>query len=275
MHNGLVTTIGIGSFYESFEHVGKSYLESVNALDYRLIHGKACLITPAMYNINFSEISYPTQDFELLYSALISRNMNTAVAIIQRLYHYAKSKHCTLHAAKYICYDTFSILKKMPAFVNIGYVNTLSQDLNITRLTNFETIDDFFSSLLNIVQNMTVSENAPNTASNNHIGQELVNYISTHCFSYDFHVAGMAEHFSISRQYLRKLFMDYTGMGISDYIMQLKLEKAMQLLRETDMTLQDIVVEIGNTDVSGFIRLFKQKTGMTPGQYRKNNSTTH
>ena len=56
--------------------------------------------------------------------------------------------------------------------------------------------------------------------------------------------------------------------------MNLKLEKAMQLLRDTDMNLQDIVVEIGNTDVSGFIRLFKQKTGMTPGQYRKN-STNH
>lgn len=272
LQNGLVTTIGVGCFYDSFEHVGKSYLESVNALDYRMIHGKDCLITPDMYNVNFSEISYPTQDLELLHSALMARNLDTAITIIHRLYHYTKSKHCTLHAAKYICYDTFSILKKMPAFVNIGYVNTLSHDLNITHLTNFETIDDFFTSLLNIVQNIAFSENDKETSSENSIGQELVNYICTHCFSYDFQVTGMAEHFSISRQYLRKLFKDYTGMGISDYIMKLKLEKAMQLLRETDMTLQDIVVEIGNTDVSGFIRLFKQKTGMTPGQYRKNNS---
>lgn len=269
LHNGLVTTIGVGSFYDSFEHVGKSYLESTNALDYRLIHGKACLITPDIYNTNFSENSYPTKDLEALHSALMSRNIDMTIASIQSLYRYAKSRHCSLHAAKYICYDTFSILKKMPAFVNMGYVNTLSQDLNITRLTNFETVDDFFNALLNIVQNIFVSENNKEAASNSNIGQELVNYVSTHCFSYDFQVTGMAEHFSMSRQYLRKLFMDYTGMGISDYIMKLKLEKAMQLLRETDMTLQDIVVEIGNTDVSGFIRLFKQKTGMTPGQYRK------
>ena len=81
----------------------------------------------------------------------------------------------------------------------------------------------------------------------------------------------MAEHFSISPQYMRKLFKNHTGVGISEYISNIKLEKAMYLLRDTDMNLQDIVIEIGNTDVSGFVRSFKQKTGMTPGQYRKTN----
>ena len=43
----------------------------------------------------------------------------------------------------------------------------------------------------------------------------------------------------------------------------------MQLLRETDMSMNEIVVEIGNTDVSGFMRFFKKNTNQTPGQYRK------
>ena len=271
LQNNLLSTIGVGSFYDSFEHVGKSYLESVNALDYRMIHGKNCLITPDMYNINQPELSYPTGELESLHTALNARNADNALAVIQRLYHYSKSQHCTLHAAKYICYDTFSILKKMPAFVKIGYVNTLSQNLNITHLTDFETIDDFFTALMDIVQKIMVPEDNEENETKNSIGPELVNYISTHCFSYDFQITGMAEHFHISPQYMRRLFKKHTGISLSDYIMDLKLEKAKQLLRDTDMTLQNIVVEIGNTDVSGYIRLFKQKTGMTPGQYRKAN----
>ena len=68
---------------------------------------------------------------------------------------------------------------------------------------------------------------------------------------------------------MRRLFKERTGRTISEYVANLKLEKAMQLLQETDKSLQEIVLDIGNTDVSGFIRLFKQRTGMTPGQYRK------
>ena len=96
-------------------------------------------------------------------------------------------------------------------------------------------------------------------------------YTQQHCFSYNFQVSTIAEHFSISQPSMRKIFREYTGIGISDYVTNIKMEKAMQLLRETDTNVQEIVTEIGNTDASAFIRLFKKKTGMTPGQYRKAN----
>ena len=72
----------------------------------------------------------------------------------------------------------------------------------------------------------------------------------------------------VFRDSILKLFKRRTGMTISDYVTNLKIEKAMDLLRNTNLSTQEIVQEIGNADVSGFIRLFKQKTGMTPSQYR-------
>ena len=59
-------------------------------------------------------------------------------------------------------------------------------------------------------------------------------------------------------------------MGISEYVANKRLEKSMYLLTKTDLSLQEIVAQIGNSDISGFVRFFKQKTGLTPGQYRKN-----
>lgn len=267
--NHLSTTIGVGSLYDSYEQVGKSYLESMNALDYRMIYGKNCLITPNMYTIPVSGTDYPSQDLEALYFALLAFNTEASLEVIQRLFDYTKSNQCTLHSAKYICYDIFSLLKKTPVLANIGYVNTSFQGLDITNLTDFETVDDFFTALTAIIQKAVVSTDNTKAILRHNIGQELVNYINEHCFSYDFQITSMAEYFSVSPQHMRKLFKNHTGIGLSDYIANYKLEKAMQLLRETNMTLQDIVFEIGNTDVSGFIRLFKQKTGMTPGQYRK------
>lgn len=267
--SGLLTAIGVGTFCDSFKEVGKSYLESVNALDYRIIHGKDSLITPEIYHTNLPETGYPSEDLEKLHTAFLSYDIKAAAAAIQNLSDYTKSSSCSLHTAKYICYDAFAVLKKTPLFTNTGYMNSLSADLNITHLTGFETIDDFLESLLTIVQTLSGNSSENDTHADTLTIKELLDYIGANCFSYDFQITGMAQHFGISPQYMRKLFRKHTGVGISDYIANLKLERAMYLLRNTDLNLQDIVTEIGNTDVSGMIRLFKLKTGMTPGQYRK------
>lgn len=266
-HADILTSIGMGSFYDSYEHVGKSYLESINALDYRLIYGKDCLITQEMCNIDKTELIYPTEDISQLTSALLSKDAEAASEAIYRLNAYAKSPHCTLHSAKYICYDTFSVLKKMPAFMNVGYYNSGSDNLDITKLTDYDNIDEFFTALQRIIQNAIGAPKAVTSESD--LGPQLVEYIEQHCFSYNFQISTIAEHFSISAPSMRKIFREYTGIGISDYVTNIKMEKAMQLLRETDTNVQEIVTEIGNTDASAFIRLFKKKTGMTPGQYRK------
>ena len=268
---GLLTTIGIGTFYDSYEQIGKSYLESVNALDYRMIYGKGSLITSDIYNNSLADASYPTSILEQMYSALKSNDISLAIASADQLYEYSKSKTCSLHTAKYICFDIFALLKKLPFYANTGYVNTLSQTLNITQLACYETIDEFYSSLINILQNTVGFVNEQSKVSDSEIGEQFVKYIHENCFSYDFQISAMAEHFSISSQYMRKLFRTHTGQGISEYVTNMKLEKAMQLLQETDLSMQDITLEIGLSDVSGFTKLFKKRLGITPSQYRRAN----
>ncbi|MBR4059466.1 MAG: helix-turn-helix domain-containing protein [Lachnospiraceae bacterium] len=268
-HAGLITSIGVGSLIDTYEQVGKSYLESVNALDYRMIYGKDCLITPDMYQSHLPEIAYPTEELKRLHTALLACDATSALDSIHRMYKFTKSPGCSLQVAKYVCYDIFSTLKKLPAFSNMGYSSNLSQNLHITRLVDFDTIDDFFLELTDIVKKNLCSSEPHLDESASDIGQQMVQYIHVHCFHYNFQINTMAEHFHISPQHMRKLFKNHAGIGLSDYISHLKLEKCMQLLRETDMSMNEIVVEIGNTDVSGFMRFFKKNTNQTPGQYRK------
>lgn len=222
-----------------------------------------------MCSNNITEIHYPNELLETLYTTLINRDVEQAISTIQHLKAYVKSNNCSLHAAKYICYDMFSVLKKMPHFINISYLNAFSQTLNITHLTTFDTIDDFFASYQDIIQNSNDNSGTSDDHNYTELGQQFVDYINNNCYSYNFQINSMAEYFSISTTHMRKLFKQHTGIGLSDYINAARIEKSMQLLRDTDMPLQDIVNAIGNSDVSAFIKMFKQRTGMTPGQYRK------
>lgn len=269
----MLTSIGMGSFYDSFDMVGKSYLDSINALDYRMVYGKDCLITPDIYNSNTPGLSdsYPSADLELLDASLASQNAEMAGTVISRINANIKLKSYSLHASKYICYDIFSIFRKYSDFSDLGNGRTISQSLDITALINYDTVDDFFSGLQELIHAKFQPAPAVRLPAQSHMGEQLQEYTDAHCLSCDFQVKNMADHFDITPQYMRKLFKNHTGLSISEYVSNKRLERAMELLAGTDMPLQDIVAQIGNSDISGFVRSFKQKTGLTPGQYRKGN----
>ncbi len=264
----LMTSIGMGKLYNSYSKAGKSYMDSVAALDYRLVYGKNCLITPDIGDRSASDLieTYPSYDLELLDAALSTKNPEMAETILRRINTSIKLKNYNLHMAECICYDIFSILKKNAAIFE--RTTSLPQPPN-TALKNQHTIDDYFSEVLQRVRNDLQSDAEPESPTQSKLGPQLVEYADKHCLSYDFQIKTMAEHFSISPQYMRKLFKNHAGMGISEYISNKRLERSMYLLAKTDLNLQEIVAQIGNSDISGFVRFFKQKTGLTPGQYRK------
>ena len=53
-----------------------------------------------------------------------------------------------------------------------------------------------------------------------------------------------------------------------NFVSEIRMERAKELLRNGDMRIKDIVTAVGYYDVPNFSRKFKAMTGMTPGQYR-------
>lgn len=77
----------------------------------------------------------------------------------------------------------------------------------------------------------------------------------------------IAKHLGISEIYLRKLFEAQQGTSPHRYILDMRIRKAKQLLRDTPFTVTAIAEECGFSGLYHFCRVFKQKTGVTPTQY--------
>jgi AraC-like DNA-binding protein len=73
----------------------------------------------------------------------------------------------------------------------------------------------------------------------------------------------------ISYSKFRKIFKGYVGMPPGQYLLQLKVSKARELLLQSNMPLKKIAESLGFRDQYYFNSLFKQKTGLSPGLYRK------
>ncbi|HWT77163.1 MAG TPA: helix-turn-helix domain-containing protein [Mobilitalea sp.] len=79
----------------------------------------------------------------------------------------------------------------------------------------------------------------------------------------------LASQSFLSPTYFCKLFKDYTGMTISEYVQKIRIEEACNLLTQTDSKIIMIAQEVGYKDIKHFNEVFKKLTGMTPSIYKK------
>ena len=71
-------------------------------------------------------------------------------------------------------------------------------------------------------------------------------------------------------QYLSRLFVRYLGCSVYEYLTNYRITKAKELLlMRRDRKIQEISHDVGYTDSSHFIVMFKKLTGMTPTQFRR------
>lgn len=81
-------------------------------------------------------------------------------------------------------------------------------------------------------------------------------------------VDDLAEHVGLSPSYLSRLFKKELNIYVSDYISEMKIEKAQHLLRYSDYSLIEIANYLAFSSQSHFIQTFKKLVGVTPKKYR-------
>ncbi len=82
-------------------------------------------------------------------------------------------------------------------------------------------------------------------------------------------VAEMAEYCNISENYLRTLFRRHTGLAPKEYVDNLKMNHAVEMLNNPQMKIYEIAERLGYVDNYHFIRRFTKVMGQSPGKYRK------
>lgn len=97
---------------------------------------------------------------------------------------------------------------------------------------------------------------------------EAVSYINEH-LSDDLSRAIIADAIYLNPDYLGRIFKQRYGMFISDYINKIRIEKAHSLIETTSLTISNIATNVGFTHLSYFTKLFRDRYGMTPSEYRK------
>jgi AraC-like DNA-binding protein len=92
-------------------------------------------------------------------------------------------------------------------------------------------------------------------------------YINSH-FREELSLDDVAEFAGFSRYYFSRSFKKQTGYSFKDYLCQKRLQVAMDLLIRSNCSMREVAIESGFGSVATFNRVFREKKGCTPTQYR-------
>jgi len=98
--------------------------------------------------------------------------------------------------------------------------------------------------------------------------KELETIVSKEIANSNFRVPDMAYHMSVSERTFRKRIKDYTGLSPHEYIMDIRMKKAMQLLKsKAYLTIAEVAHAVGVEYSSYFAKIFKERFNQAPSEY--------
>ena len=132
-----------------------------------------------------------------------------------------------------------------------------------------DNILEFIHAFLQAVRSIFDSINHKKLSKNFEIMEQVKKYVNDNLHrEISLYTAANAVH--ISPNYLSRIFKEETGINYIDYVMKCKIDKAKELLQDTNLSIEEITRRIGYTYAAYFRNKFKELTGKTPNEYRVN-----
>jgi len=140
----------------------------------------------------------------------------------------------------------------------------------IESIAEAETIEEVYHALHQYLDQVYAHYVEAGESTNYHalIG-EMKSYIEDHFANPDLSLNHLSERFNVTPKHVSHLFKAELDIKFIDFLVQLRLRRAEELLSSTEDTIQNIAIQVGYANSITFGRVFKRIIGVTPGDYRK------
>ncbi|MFD0716844.1 helix-turn-helix domain-containing protein [Paenibacillus sp. GCM10027626] len=255
--------IGIGKPYSSLKEIGISYIEAVSAIE----SGQMNHAIASFQNITeqYSDhVWYPSDQLLRLLQAVKQGEHEMSEEMLVNLKLEVRVQKLSVIMEKLVCFETLNALLKTLHKLNLPVSHS---DLNMW--SNSTNMDELIDSIGPIIQAACDKVCQSRQVKREQIAHDILGYIDAHFKEYDISLDSLAKEFNLSSYALTKYLRDETGLGFKDYIIKLRMDEAKTLLYESNKSVSDITAEVGYSNPSHFIKMFKKLEGITPAEFRQ------
>lgn len=161
-----------------------------------------------------------------------------------------------------------------PAQINLfsddrvaGLIIEMVREFDEGSIFSGSCINGLFSAWLSMVARHTALRGTGIKLKNDVIDQ-VIRHIHDH-YNENLTNKDIGERFHFNPNYLNELMVARTGVSLRQYLIDIRMKKALNLIINTGLSISDIARAIGYNDIHYFSRIFKKKTGFSPEQIKQ------
>lgn len=224
----------------------------------------------AMRYKNELQITASKEEVQLMNSMKTGDYAKAKTIFNEMMEEYSVHEEGTLHLLKFQLYALVgNIIKFIPYTAESDLNADLPPALLERELAACSTITDFktvMGKLFDSLERQALLEEAEHKV---HFKTTVMELVNANYSNPDLNVSMIANIVNRNLDYVSRMFKKEAGIGLLDYIHEVRITKARELLREQKLTIQQISSMVGYSNCESFIRVFKRKEGITPGRYRE------
>lgn len=134
------------------------------------------------------------------------------------------------------------------------------------RFENFESLCSFLYDIFVYIKQLNYQ--SINEGDINSCFAQMVKYINNN-FQNELYLRDLSVKFFINQVYCCQLFKKNLGKTFSEYVTELRIKKACELLKNKELSIEEITTKVGYVDYYYFNKVFKKQCGITPSKFRK------
>lgn len=254
----------IGRIYEDVMDINRSFLETAAiASDYHMLGNQKVIL---FEEIGYEEqnIQYPILEQTLFIQCLKQANEEAALKALDNMIGEIEPLKSFV-ITQCLCFDIINItIKTLDQLKGFELKN-----VDLKKLITFKSLPEFREKMAGLTIEMCRQFAEFKDSRNNERKSEILDYVNCHYGDSSMGLESVADEFGVSSNYLSRFFKQETGCSFIQYVTMIRMDRARELLVNSNKQIKEIVAEIGYIDVANFVRKFKGYEGVTPGQYRE------
>ena len=263
----------ISAVHSDFSEAPTAYLEAAAAYDNRFVRGDQAVLAYDDISSNIADVLPQAKTLtNSISQALMLGNRDLLEDRITDLLRFLKNTSMSPFAFRMIYNNVIDTLTRAQA-ETLSSGRDARDIYDIFSLSSCQSVDDLDALLRRLCETLLTDarreDEAASPEEEGDIISQVSRYMDEHYSDPEISMAAIAESFDLSTTRLSLSFKEKTGMTPLEYLTLLRCEHAKSLLEQTDLSIRDIGIRVGYYDSGSFIRRFKQITGTTPLQYRR------
>lgn len=265
--------VALSSVQTDFSCAPAAYLEAASAFDNRFVMDQGGILDYASISTSIDDILPQARKVtDGINQALLLRNRGLLSGKIDELLHFLKHTNMSPFAFRLIYNDVIATLLREHTEA-LGSARSVQELYDIFSLSSCQSVDDLDALLRRLCDSIIMAEDHAEPgkaqAEEPSVISQVVSYMRDHFADPELSISAIAEAFEMPTARLSLAFKDVMRMSPLEYLTLLRVEHSKKLLSGSDLSIKEIAAAVGYYDASGFIRRFKQMTGVTPLQYRR------